>query len=295
MAPGYVASRYVYPRATAVVRLFTSLLFGILTVAPLGYFVPYLSSMPSSRPWILGTSLVVGLLFGVLIRVRPRAPGPMISTDIQRQSLIVVVGVLLVASYVTFTTPINGLTAWSIWAPCPHQSAAFMLCDGKSHGLQTWDPAWGTYVNHVIDRTLGPGFGLEGVLSNQRPGSMAVITQPVAFFGSGGFSIATFCYFLLIGSGAAALAAARSPSAIVQVLIALIFLLGVRDIAFYMTNENALGLGLGIGLLWLLLQRDVGAGPMVFVGLCLALAIGVRPVNAAWLPCAFWLLWPRRR
>jgi hypothetical protein len=288
LVPGYTASAWLYPRTTPLERLGTTLLLGILLVVPLAYCLPFFLRFPVTPLWILGTA---GLVTLVCWSLRRRFPLPESEPlgEATSQGTWAVFGILLLVTYTTFTTVPDHSDAVGLFQVCPHQSAQYLLDDGEGPGLVAWDASDARWVAHRTYHDKEPGYGLFDVLVNQRPGSMATLVQPIAFHGSGGLVVATFCYDLLVVVFAALLAARRLRSWWAVLMVSAVFLFGCRSVSMYQVNENMLGLGLSLGALHLILGRR-GVGTAILGGLCMALCIGVRPVLAASVPAALALL-----
>jgi hypothetical protein len=289
-APGYAASRWLFPRSTAVERLATSLLLGLLTVVPISYTQAYVRRVPLTPLAILLVSAVATAAF---IWLRRAYPGPDRPPPPGGSSIPLAVAIVCLAAAMTITTAPRDNDSASLFTPCLHESCLIMLEDGTGGGLDAYDATLDGMVTHVTARPANPGYGLSHILGHQRPGSMATMAQGVAFHGSGGLIVMMFVYDLLTLSLACALLALTLRSRILLLVLSAIFLVGSRTVAAYAVNENMLALGLGLGLLYLSLRSPDKRG-MALVGWGLGLALGLRPVTATWLP-ALLLLAPRDR
>ena len=292
LGPGYLVSRWLWPQSTPLERLATSLLTGIIFVVPLAFFPGFLLRTPLTPFSILCAALSVAAGAAILIRFRPRKTPPC-ETPAGRERYLVL-GVMLLAAYSALTTLPDHSTGVALFQPCPHQSAQFLLSDGRNGGLYAFDAEWGQVVHHVMEHDLEPGYGLFEVLGNQRPGSMATIAQPIAFLGSGGLVAASFGYDLLFLSFATLLITHHVRQWWLTLLLATLFHFGIRDVATYAVNENMLAGGLAMATLHLLLRRGHRA-ETVLAGIALSLCVGVRPLALAYVPAAFWLLRSPRR
>ena len=293
--PGYAVSVWLWPVARPLERAATSLLLGLCTVVPLAYVTVFLFRTPLAPGWILAAAVVVASTATALRYYRPltRGPDDLGFGEPGGQGIWTVIGLVGIAVATTLTTEPASWESTVVWAPCPHQSAQLLLDDGSRGGLRAWDPQWERTIDHLSIRPHEPGYGLGGVLGNQRPGSMATIAQIVCFHGSAGLVVATFCYDLLVILLAGLLIARRVRWDWGVLLLAGAFLLGARAVSTYMVNENMLGLGLGLGALYLLLRIEHKADA-AFAGICLGLCIGVRPIAAAYLAACVVFLWPPR-
>ena len=291
-APGWSLSRWLRPDASPLERVGTSLLLGVVAVVPTGYAVAYALRTPLTPFMVLCVSaLWAGV--GVACRRRwPRASRP--RTHAGGQGWLVVAGCVLLAGATTATTVPRSYRSHGLFAPCLHESALIMLEDGSGGGLEVYDPALNGTVAHATARHRdAPGWGLDHILGHQRPGSMATVAQGFAFHGSGALVVMYFLYDLLTVLLAALLIAGGVPRAWAVLLLAGGFLLGVREVAAYAVNENILACGLGLGCL--VLAGWVEDAPSAAVlALTAALAAGVRPVAAAWLPALVLLVRWRR-
>lgn len=293
LGPGYVVSRWLWPRSTPLERFATSLLLGIVTVVPLAFFPGFLLRTPLTPFSILCASLIVATSGAFLIRYRPRKTPP--CEGKAGREIYVVIGVVILAAYSALTTLPDHSTAVALFQPCPHQSAQFLLSDGRRDGLYAYDAEWGLIVHHVMRHALEPGYGLFEVLGNQRPGSMATIAQPIAFLGSGGLVAASFTYDVLLLSFATLLITHHVRQWWITLLLASLFHFGIREVATYAVNENMLAGGLAMATLHLLLRPNGRRAEAILAGLTLSLCVGVRPLALAYLPAALWLLKSPRR
>ena len=295
--PGWAVTRWQLPNAAPLERFALSLLIGLVLVVPLAFTGTYLTRTPLT-PWvILAVSAAITGYALWMARRQPRSDPPPDHGERAARSPYVVLCVLVLAAYTTLTTEPRSYESAEVWAPCPHQSAQLMLDDGTTAGLKVWDPQWEQSVCHVTSRRHEPGYGLFGILNNQRVGSMATIGQVVAFHGTGGLVVTTFCYDLLVCAFAALLAARRLRQWWAVALVAGLFLLGTRAIAGYMVNECMLGLALGLGALHvgLRLRARPSAVEAALLAAVLALSFAVRPVTVSYLPGILWLVWPARK
>jgi hypothetical protein len=308
--PGYLASRWALPHASPLARLATSHAFGMALVVPVCFAWGFLRREPLTPELLVVVALGFCAAFGGLIWWRLRSRASLVvqsdpaSEPMPARGRGAVAAVLVLAATFSVAEAPRATEATELWAPCPHQSSFYLLEDGRGHGIEAWDASWDQRVSHLVQHALEPGFGMKKVLTYQRVGSTATLVQPVAFFGSGGFVVATFVYYLLVLSFGALLVADRLPTTssgwqrrllnVLPVAIALGFLIGVRAIATYTVNENVLALGLSMATLWLLLRRP-GAALSALAGVVFALCLATRPMCIGLVPAVIWYLWPVRR
>ncbi|MBT9558933.1 MAG: hypothetical protein IV100_23075, partial [Myxococcales bacterium] len=303
--PGYLASRWCLPRASALERVATSALFGSSLVVPLAYIVPYVTRQPLTPIWVVAAAALVAAVFGALLRFRPREPATVALTPGHEasQDWRVVLGVTAIIVVVAFTSIPRSFEAVEVFSPCPHQASMFLLEDGSGSGLETWDPLWQTRVAHVTEHASEPGFGLGKILTIQRIGSAATLVQHFAFHGSGGLVVASFTYFGIGALFSALLLAQWLRSRALVVALTAITLIAYRLGGAYMVNENLLAASLITGVLWLVLRHRQGHSPgaplpspdgplMALAGIVYAHAVGTRPELGLVLPALLLLARP---
>ncbi|MEC8023616.1 MAG: hypothetical protein VX223_06740 [Myxococcota bacterium] len=292
--PGYLASRWIWPVASPLQRTATSLGLGVATVVPTAYVLPFILRTPFSMLWSIGASLVVSLAFAAALYRgggQARAAQTAKPAYAASESAGMAVFLLLCCALSAMTTLPRWFEATNLWAPCPHQAAMYLM-DAGGFGLRAYDPAWGGYVSHLLERGLEPAFGLQPVLERQRIGSAATLVHSFLFHGSGGLVVAAFLYTALNVLTAAALMARFIPHAWLLGSLSLCTLAALRYAAFYMVNESALAAGLAALSLYLLTDSETSHRDraVVAAGAALALAIATRPYAITLLPAALWFI-----
>ncbi len=291
--PGALAVRWAFPGATPLEKTVLSFLCGAVLIVPLGFSVSFLLRTPLT-PWILvALALVVSGALVALSWRWPRSTRPTVATPPhagwQSHGVRTAACTVLIAAAASLAESPRAIEATEVFAPCPHQSAFYLLEDGTRTGVELYDPRWERRVTHVLQHPQEPGYGMTKALTYQRVGSTATLVEPIAFFGSGGFVVASFAYWLLLAGGAMLLAAERLVSGPLCLLLTTAFLLGVRAIGCYMVNENVLALATGLGAM-ALVRRRPDALQAVFLGATLALCLATRPMAAGYLPALAWLM-----
>lgn len=311
--PGLLAVRLAFPAARGLERLMLALVLGMALVVPTAFGWSFLLRRSLSPEALLLVGGLWATALGAAVWWRRgreatagaapagQAPGH------RSRELALCATVLGLAAALTLLEAPRAVEATEVWAPCPHQSAFYLLEDGRGEGVESWDPQWRLRVTHFMEHALEPGYGMTKVLTYQRVGSTATLVQPVAFFGAGGFVVATLVYYLLVLGFSTLLAArglATDPSGATEqnkkhstwlaVLMGLVFTVGVRAIATYTVNENVLALGLSMATLWLVL-RPLGALQAVLAGGVFALCLATRPMCVGLVPALIWYLFRHRQ
>ena len=288
--PGYWLSRWRLPTATPLARTATSLLFGLVTVVPLGYVLSYGLRTPLTPLLVLAAAALVSIVAVLGARRYPvastadDAPSP-------GQSRWVVLGVLLLVMLAAMCTRLQAVDATALFSPCLHESGLVLAEDGSGGGLETYDHRLGGMVTHLTARPHEQGYGLEHILGHQRPGSMAAFGQGLVFHGSGAPVVMLILYDLLVALMAALLFAKWVRSLWGVLLLTGVFLMGCHTVSAYMLNENMLALALMLGLWWMA-PRTQRAGDALLLGGVLVLAVALRPVALCALPAVL-VLMPR--
>lgn len=292
--PGWLASRWLWPRSSPLERAASTLLLGPVLVVPVAYLPHYLLRATQGTGSVVIAAALVAAAFVLLSRWRPREAEPPRAAG-ATHGWIVVGGLALICAALAAATRHWGHAATDWFAPCAHKAALFLIEAGDGDGLRVWDPYWQRWVTHLVEHAPEPGFGLESVLVNHRVGSAAFFVHPLLYLGSAATIVTTFYEYLAVALLSGLLIGRQVRSAWLVLLLAGAFGLFVYDVATYMVNENVLGLICGLGVLYLLLRGDGGVAEACLAGACWALCVGVRPETAVYLPAVALLALPHRR
>ncbi len=288
--PGFLLSRWLLPGVGALERALTSLVIGIVSVAPTTFLLSVVFGTPETPELIVLISVMWALIGWSLGRWLPCEPQePML--DALRSKRLLGLAVLLCAT-TAVSTSYYALQTDYVWWHCPHHASLYMMEDGTSGGIVSWDPARDRHITNLFAHPVDSGFGLGPVLRLQRPGNIAFLSQPFVFLSLGGLVGAMFVIDLLIFGFSILLAARHLRSAWAPVVVAALFLCGSRWLAVYQLNECMLALALSMGLLQLLLRPASGRFAIASAAVCGVIAghwLGVRPLGLLMAP-AFLLL-----
>jgi hypothetical protein len=289
--PGYWLSRWRLPVASPLVRTATSLLFGLVTVVPVGYATVYAFRTPMTPLIVLGSAAIVSVLAVFGARRFPVAPPPVPPNEDGR-SAKVVAGVLLLVVAASMFSGLRSDDATSLFSPCLHEGGLVLLEDGTGDGLEAYDDRLGAVVTHLTARPLEFGYGLEHILGHQRVGSMAVVGQAMAFHGSGALVVLLILYDLLVALLAALFFSAWVRSMWGVLILTGVFVVGCHTVSAYVLNENMLALGLALGVWWMARRAD-SLGDAIMLGAILSLWVALRPIALCMVPAVIVLL-PRK-
>ncbi|HIA00586.1 MAG TPA: hypothetical protein EYN66_01510 [Myxococcales bacterium] len=157
--PGYLLSRWLIPNADPLERGLTTLMAGIVTVAPTTYLLVLLFKLAASPALIGIVSLLWVIIAVALQRWQPLAPNSetQLGPGIARFSLLFAISIAVVTSL--STTPLSIETV-DVWWHCPHLSSLYLMEDGSGPGVVAWDPVWQRSITHLFQHPTEPAFGL---------------------------------------------------------------------------------------------------------------------------------------
>ncbi len=290
IAPGWLLSRWLAPRADALQRLALALVAGIVTVAPTTFLIAVTARITLSATLILLVAAGWGIAGFALNKFAPRAHTGFVLPDAVSRTLVLLA--MVVATGTTLASTPYAVETTEVWWHCPHLASLYMIEDGSGPGVLSYDPVWQRTVPHVFQHPTEPAFGLGMVLGLQRPGNIAYLSQPLAMMSSGGGVVALWCSdFLILALGMLLLGRGLRSTWLIGGL-AIVFLLGARALASYQVNENTIALALSMALLHLLWRDDDTPDPAIAVaaGCVAAHLAGIRPATLLVLPAALLLL-----